>query len=83
VYRVDRFDESGFGSVAERLRERMRTLATTAPIPYRRQNGGDYLIPSMELRPDLGEPGAQGFALHLEGEGDGKKAKISRKTKIA
>lgn len=79
VYRVDRFDESGFESVAERLRERMRTLATTAPIPYRRQNGGDYLIPSMALRPDLGEPGAQGFALHLAGEG----AKASRKTKIA
>lgn len=42
----------------------MRTLATTAPIPYRRQNGGDYLIPSMQLRPELGEPKARGFALH-------------------
>jgi len=79
VYRVDRFDESGFESVAERLRERMRTLETTAPIPYRRQNDGDYLIPSMALRPGLGEPGVQGFALHLES----KAAEASRKTKIA
>jgi NAD(P)H dehydrogenase (quinone) len=69
VYRVDRLDEAGFEPVAERLRERMRTLATTPPIPYRQQNGGDYLIPSMQLRPGLGDPGATGFALHLNGAG--------------
>lgn len=67
AYRVDRLDESGFAPMAERLRERMRTLATTAPIAYRRQNGGDYLIPSMMLRPDLGDPSASGFALHVDG----------------
>jgi NAD(P)H dehydrogenase (quinone) len=55
--------------VAEDLRERMRTLATTAPIPYRRQNGGDYLLPSLQLRADLGDPDATGFALHLDGAG--------------
>ncbi len=64
VYRVDRLDESGFEPIAGRLRERMRTLATTPPIPYRKQNGGDYLIPSMQLRPGLEDPGASGFALH-------------------
>jgi NAD(P)H dehydrogenase (quinone) len=69
VYRVDRLDDAGFAPIAERLRERMRTLATTPPIPYRRQNGGDYLIPSMQLRPGLGDPGATGFALHVKGAG--------------
>ncbi|MBR0646000.1 NAD(P)H-dependent oxidoreductase [Plastoroseomonas hellenica] len=69
AYRVDRFDAAGFESAAEHLRERMRTLATTPPIPYRRQNGGDYLIPSLQLRSGLGDPGATGFALHLNGEG--------------
>ncbi|POR51403.1 NAD(P)H-dependent oxidoreductase [Bosea psychrotolerans] len=69
AYRVDRLDEAGFAAVAERLRERMRTLGSTPPIPYRRQNGGDYLIPSMRLRPELGEPDAAGFALHLNGAG--------------
>ncbi|TIQ11649.1 MAG: flavodoxin family protein, partial [Mesorhizobium sp.] len=44
VYRVDRFGEADFEPVAERLRERMRTLGTTRPIPYRQQNGGDYHI---------------------------------------
>lgn len=67
VYRVDRFDEAAFKPVAESLRERMRTLATTAPIPYRKQNGGDYLIPSMQLRPGIGDFGASGFALHVNG----------------
>lgn len=69
VYQARRIDEAGFGLVAERLRERMRTLATTPPIPYRQQNGGDYLIPSMQLRPGLGDAGATGFALHLNGAG--------------
>jgi len=67
VYRADRLDEAGFEATAERLRERMRTLTTTPPIAYRRQNGGDYLVPSMQLRSDLGEPSATGFAIHLNG----------------
>ncbi|QCI67994.1 NAD(P)H-dependent oxidoreductase [Phreatobacter stygius] len=67
AYRVDRLDEAGFEATAERLRERMRTLATTPPIAYRRQNGGDYLIPSLQLRPGLDDPGVTGFALHLKG----------------
>jgi NAD(P)H dehydrogenase (quinone) len=66
VYKADKLDEAGFQATAERLRERMRTLATTTPIPYRRQNGGDYLIPSMQLRRGLEHSGATGFALHVE-----------------
>jgi NAD(P)H dehydrogenase (quinone) len=65
VYNADRLDAAGFEAAAERLRERMRTLETTQPLPYRRQNDGDYVIPSMQLRPNLGDPGATGFALHL------------------
>ncbi|WP_395453505.1 NAD(P)H-dependent oxidoreductase (plasmid) [Azospirillum melinis] len=72
VYRADRLDEAGFEQVAERLRGRMRTLATTPPLPFRRQNGGDYLIPSMQLRPGLEAPGAAGFALHLTHGDPGK-----------
>lgn len=64
AYRVDRLDPAGFAAVADGLRDRMRTLATVAPIPYRIQNGGDYLIPSLQLRPGLEKPGAAGFALH-------------------
>jgi NAD(P)H dehydrogenase (quinone) len=44
----------------------MRTLATIPPIQYRKQNGGDYLIPSMQLRPELANYGAEGFKIHLK-----------------
>lgn len=67
AYRVDRLDDAGFNEVAGRLQQRMRTLGTTPPIPYRRQNGGDYHIPSLQLRDDLGETAATGFALHVNG----------------
>ncbi len=69
AYRVDRLDNAGFEAVAERLRDRMRTFETTPPIPYRCQNGGDYLIPTLQLRHDLGAPGATGLALHLKDAG--------------
>jgi NAD(P)H dehydrogenase (quinone) len=65
VYKSDKLDEAGFEAVAARLRERMSTLATTPPIAYRRQNGGDYLIPDMRLRSGLEDPGVSGFALHV------------------
>lgn len=66
VYRADGLSERAFAATAESLRARMRTLFSTPPIPYRRQNGGDYAIPSMELRPDL-TPDLSGFAAHLDG----------------
>lgn len=69
AYRVDRFEDEAFAEVAESLRDRMRTLETAPPIPYRKQNGGDYLIPAMQLRPELGDPDATGFSLHLDRNG--------------
>lgn len=68
-YKSDRLDAAGFELAADRLRERLRTLETTPPIPFRRQNGGDYLIPSLELRPELEPASVAGFSLHLKREG--------------
>lgn len=65
VYRADGLALAGFEGIAERLRATMRALPTTPPIPYRPQNGGDYVIPSMQLRSGLERPSAGGFALHL------------------
>jgi len=65
AYRVDHLDEVGFAEIAERLRDRMRALASTPPIAYRKQNGGDYLIPTMQLRPESGDANATGFSLHV------------------
>lgn len=69
TYSADRFDAARFEAAAEGLRERMRTLETTTPIAYRRQNGGDYRIPSMELREGLGA-GVSGFGLHISENGE-------------
>jgi NAD(P)H dehydrogenase (quinone) len=69
LYQADRLSEAEFQGAADQLRVRMRSFATTPPIPYRRQNGGDYLIPTMQLRLGLGEPDAEGFKLHVKHEG--------------
>ncbi|RYC33789.1 flavodoxin family protein [Lichenibacterium minor] len=66
AFRVDRLDASGFDRLAGRLRERMQSLFTDAPIPFRQQNGGDYLIPELTLCPEIGDADASGFALHIE-----------------
>src|SRR5260370_36273780 len=63
VYRVDRFSEADFEPAAERLRERMRTIEITAPIASRQQNGGGYFIPSIQLKPGLGDAGGPGVGV--------------------
>jgi NAD(P)H dehydrogenase (quinone) len=65
AYRVDRLDAHGFEVAAEALRARMRSLPSIEPIPFRRQNGGDSLIPSLQLRPDLDAPDMSGFSLRI------------------
>lgn len=65
VYSTTGMDAARFDVEAARLRARMRTLATDAPIAYRKQNFGDYRIPEMQLREGLESPGDVGFALHI------------------
>jgi NAD(P)H dehydrogenase (quinone) len=65
MYRTDRMDEARYGVLCEELGRRLDTLATTLPIPFRRQNGGDYEIPQLTLRADIA-PGEQGFGVHIE-----------------
>lgn len=64
VYQADRLDDAGFSTSSRALRDRMRSLFAEAPIPYREQNGGDYAIPSMELKPTTDGSEAIGFAAH-------------------
>ncbi len=47
----------------------MDDLFTTEPIPFRRQNFGDYDIPALTLRPELA-PGVVGFAAHRSAPGE-------------
>jgi NAD(P)H dehydrogenase (quinone) len=64
VYRTGRMDEGRFAQIRRTLGERLDTLATTAPIPFRPQNAGAYEIPALTLRDEIA-PGVEGFAAHI------------------
>ncbi|GAB4585405.1 NAD(P)H-dependent oxidoreductase [Nocardia sp. IFM 10818] len=65
LYRVDRITEADFPDIAEAWVERLLTLESTEPIPFRRQNFGDYEIPALQLKEGLELAGRTGFGLHL------------------
>lgn len=65
IYRTGRIDTDGYAEVRRALADRLDTFWTAPPIPFRRQNGGDYLIPELSLRPDI-LPGQTGFGVHTE-----------------
>ena len=77
LYRSGRIDEARYRQATAELGARLDTLDTTAPIPFRRQNHGDYAIPACTLRENIA-PGLHGFAAHLrsadEAAGTGTKA---------
>lgn len=64
VHRTGRIDEAAYARLTAELGERLDTLFSTAPIPFRRQNHGDYEIPALTLRPDIA-PGRSGFGVHV------------------
>ncbi|MCP1623700.1 NAD(P)H-dependent oxidoreductase [Pseudomonas nitroreducens] len=64
IYRTSRVDADRYAQIERELGERLDTLQTTPPIPFRRQNGGDYDIPALTLREEI-EPHASGFKAHL------------------
>jgi NAD(P)H dehydrogenase (quinone) len=63
VHRTDKVDEAAYARITEELGQRLDTLFTTDPIPFRRQNAGDYEIPALTLREDIA-PGETGFGVH-------------------
>lgn len=64
IYRTSKIDQAGFKHVCEALGERLDTLWTTTPIPFRKQNAGDYEIPTLTLRSEI-EANRHGFGIHL------------------
>ena len=66
LYRVDKINEDTFISATAALATRLDGLFTEAPIPFRRQNFGDYHIPALTLKDGLESEGISGLALHLQ-----------------
>jgi NAD(P)H dehydrogenase (quinone) len=66
-YRVHGMDDERFAKLRTELGQRLDTLFETPPIPFRRQNAGDYEIPALTLKPHI-VPGEEGFGVHLQAE---------------
>ncbi|AKE10434.1 NAD(P)H-dependent oxidoreductase [Serratia liquefaciens] len=65
LYRTGRVDEVRFAEACNALGQRLDELEQTSPIPFRRQNAGEYEIPALTLKPDIA-PGRKGFSAHIE-----------------
>ncbi|UKE46833.1 NAD(P)H-dependent oxidoreductase [Xanthomonas cerealis] len=66
VYRSSRMDADRFAQIRDTLGQRLDTLWSAAPIAFRKQNGGDYAMPELTLRPQIAQ-GQVGFAAHVTG----------------
>jgi NAD(P)H dehydrogenase (quinone) len=62
IYRTSKLDAEQFAQVEQELGRRLDDLASTEPIAYRKQNGGDYDIPALTLKPGLEKDAASGHA---------------------
>ncbi|MEU9161917.1 NAD(P)H-dependent oxidoreductase [Streptomyces sp. NPDC048424] len=67
LYGIDRMTDEDYADVTKAWEQRLLTLESTEPIPFRRQNFGDYEIPSLHLKEGLEPTGRTGFGLHVRG----------------
>ncbi|MFF8196397.1 NAD(P)H-dependent oxidoreductase [Streptomyces bobili] len=65
LYGSDRMTAEDYPDVAKAWEQRLLTLDSTEPIAFRRQNFGDYEIPSLHLKKGLEPAGRTGFGLHV------------------
>lgn len=66
LYRVTQINEENFNSVESAFATRLDGIFTEKPIPFRRQNFGDYDIPALTLKEGLEIENVTGFSLHLQ-----------------
>ncbi len=67
LYGTDRMTDADYPEVAKAWEQRLLTLESTDPVPFRRQNFGDYEIPpSLHLKEGLEPAGRSGFGLHVK-----------------
>ena len=64
THRAGRMDDTRFAQITRALGDRLDTLFTIDPIPFRQENAGDYEIPALTLRAEIA-PDKSGFAAHI------------------
>lgn len=67
AYRTSKMTPERYAGLEAQLAARLDGLWRDPPIAFRKQNCGDYAIPSLELKPDLA-PGRTGFGVHVASE---------------
>ncbi|MER8003779.1 NAD(P)H-dependent oxidoreductase [Streptomyces sp. NPDC095613] len=67
LYGTARMTSEDYPDIAKAWKQRLLTLDSTEPIAFRRQNFGDYEIPSLHLKEGLEPAGRTGFGLHVRG----------------
>jgi NAD(P)H dehydrogenase (quinone) len=67
IFKSSAMDATRHGETLRALGERFDNAMQIAPIAYRSQNRGDYLIPTLTLQPELSAE-RTGFALHRRDE---------------
>lgn len=65
IYHTSKVNPDSYATICEKLGQRLDTLWSTTPIAFRQQNGGDYTIPELTLKPDI-VPELTGFAAHIK-----------------
>ena len=66
VDRMGRIDAARYAQITCAIGTRLEDLFTDQPIPYRRQNGGEYDIQSLSLKPGIEVNEQYGFRLHIQ-----------------
>ncbi|GMM53493.1 hypothetical protein DAKH74_001090 [Maudiozyma humilis] len=65
IYQTDGRKEEGFNEAVSEVTKRLDSFDSTKPINYRKQNFGDYEIPSLRLKEGLEKPGETGYSIHV------------------
>lgn len=66
VYKTSKVDDARFDQLCTAYATRLDNLFTDQPLPFRRQNAGDYDIPALTLKPHIA-PGRHDLGIHLTG----------------
>ncbi|CAB4256337.1 NAD(P)H-dependent oxidoreductase KABA2_09S02354 [Maudiozyma barnettii] len=65
IYRTDGRREEGFQEAVDLVKERFDNFDSVKSINYRKQNFGDYEIPSLRLKEGLEQPNESGYDMHI------------------
>ncbi|GKX59057.1 NAD(P)H-dependent oxidoreductase [Leminorella grimontii] len=65
IYRTGKMDQKRMAHIQDELGQKLDNLWNIPPIAFRRQNDGDYVIPSLTLSANI-MPEQSGFSIHID-----------------